>query len=236
MCEQGSSDFQLTYSRKEWVAERASWRSVILLNLLRNVNDIVSMMSSEMAQQEQQSQAFALPSSTTNRPSTASSVLSEESFDAAASVSSNERRKAPGPLKFRDRHQDLQHRLSSLRTLQVDLERRLGAATTEPASTDSSNAAPFPTKLSSRPHTHHGTSTQGEFSVNSRGGWKSVLRAVTRTHGGNVEALKVIQEQDNEIASAIGELKEDIKTLWDDPIVQDMLSRRKSRVEDSPGL
>lgn len=51
-----------------------------------------------------------------------------------------------------------------------------------------------------------------------------------------MEALNVIQEQDNEIADAIGELKEDIKTLWSDPVVQDMLSRRKSRVEDSPGL
>jgi hypothetical protein len=31
-------DFQLTYARREWLEERSSWRSVIQLNLIRNVN------------------------------------------------------------------------------------------------------------------------------------------------------------------------------------------------------
>jgi len=143
----------------------------------------------------------------------------------------HERKSMGTPLAFRDRHHALQHRLASLRALQVDLERRLGAATTEPTSTGvtSSSAAPF---LHPTPEFN-----KHEFGIHSRNGWKSVLlKAVTRMSSGHDEAIRLLHEQDNDTADAIGLCKEDIRRLWEDPVVREMLSRRKTRLEDSPGL
>ena len=41
-------DFQLMYNKHEWTEERASWRAVIYLNLVRNVNRILELMVREI--------------------------------------------------------------------------------------------------------------------------------------------------------------------------------------------
>jgi hypothetical protein len=45
-----SQDFQRAYARREWAAQRHCWRSVIQLNLLRNVNDILELVARELSE------------------------------------------------------------------------------------------------------------------------------------------------------------------------------------------
>ena len=39
------TDFQLTYARKAWMAEKEAWRAVIHLNLVRSVNAIAAAVA-----------------------------------------------------------------------------------------------------------------------------------------------------------------------------------------------
>ncbi|TEB37471.1 G-alpha-domain-containing protein [Coprinellus micaceus] len=38
-------DFQMAYAQKSWAEERASWRAVILLNLVRSVNNLIDILT-----------------------------------------------------------------------------------------------------------------------------------------------------------------------------------------------
>ena len=40
-------DFQLTYARKSWVAEKDAWRAVIQLNFVRTINAILDVVANE---------------------------------------------------------------------------------------------------------------------------------------------------------------------------------------------
>lgn len=41
-------DFRMRFARDRWIEERASWRAVILLNLVRSANTILDALSQEM--------------------------------------------------------------------------------------------------------------------------------------------------------------------------------------------
>ncbi|KIY44882.1 P-loop containing nucleoside triphosphate hydrolase protein [Fistulina hepatica ATCC 64428] len=45
-------NFQYTYARKEWMKELLAWRCVIILNLVRNVNQILDVLGGELSAEE----------------------------------------------------------------------------------------------------------------------------------------------------------------------------------------
>lgn len=162
--------------------------------------------------------------------------------DPESSVIDISRHAVPPPSpKFSEKHRLLKLRLTPLREVQRDLERRLGAASQEVASSggytatapfDSSSNYPGPSRSKRRPQ---------EFFINSSNGWKSALdkfrpkTSSTRpTTAGGTRRGK--ERQDDEITDVIAGCGDDIKALWDDPVVRDVLSRQRSRIEDSPGL
>ncbi|KAJ7454919.1 guanine nucleotide binding protein, alpha subunit [Mycena galericulata] len=198
--------FQLLYCKRQWSEERTSWRCVILLNLVRNINDILDILDSEFddpVPSRRQSVSVSGPSS-------------------------------PGlpPLKFKDKHRLLRLRLAPLRRVQSDLEQRLGAAATELYTTSATSAAPFegaplPPKR------------EKEFSVHSTNGWKTALerfRAARRRSGEESGVLRKVRDMEDEVQGVIAGCREDIRSVWEDRIVREMLSRRKVRVEDSAGF
>ncbi|TFK36569.1 guanine nucleotide binding protein, alpha subunit [Crucibulum laeve] len=216
-------NFQLTYARKEWTEERAAWRNVIFLNLVRNVNVILEHLAGEMSDipfqpndDDENELTPALP-----RPA-----------------------RALPRLKFRDKHRMLKARLSTLAEIQQILEERLGTASTELLSASVNTAAPF-----GDPST--GRRALQEFSINSSNGWKSALdkfRTLRTPRNGelvNGNGEQVDQpdpdrprkwnDSEEAIADTIASCRDDIKELWEDPIVQEVLNRRKVRLEDSPG-
>lgn len=214
-------DFQMTYARKEWIEERAAWRTVIFLNLIRNVNVILSHLTNEMsdipcdADPSQEDLHAPLPPRTLSR------------------------------LKFKQKHHQLLDRLSKLADIQRNLEQKLGLASFELHSTSINTAAPFDHTTSSSSST--GRTASHEFAVNSSNGWKSALdrfrtiRNKSPRHqvdNGSDAGLSPVTDYDpaDETASALASCREDIKALWEDDIVSEVLNRRKVRLESAPGL
>lgn len=150
-------------------------------------------------------------------------------------------------LKFTEIHRDLKSRLETLTMVQRALEHMLGTASMELRTADSDDAAPFDV---ARPNRR----ALQEFSINSSNGWKSAFDRFRnrRQENGNGNGSSPTgsvgssaanggvprsrRDTEEDIAEAIAACREDIKLLWEDQIVNEMLNRRKVRLEDAPGL
>jgi len=214
------TDFQLTYARREWSEERSSWRSVVQLNFVRNVNLILDHLNQEMT-------------------GTYYNENDDDFLDDPAPP-----RKAPKtlpPLRFTEKHRTLAGRLARLANVQFELEQKLGAASTEILATSVTTAAPFPSEGST---TSLNRRALQEFSINSSNGWKSALdkfRAPKasvreRSEENDADVLRRAQHVDKDVSEVIASCKDDIKDLSEDDLIQEMLTRRKVRMEDLPGL
>lgn len=133
-------------------------------------------------------------------------------------------------LKFTEQHQILALRLGPLRRVQTELEHRLGSAAMEPSFTNVTSAAPF----------NDGRPVLQEFSINSTNGWKSAL---DKFRGGRPSrtdipshSLRRLKSKEDETAEVIAGCRDDIKAIWEDPVVKEMLARKKVRIEDTAGL
>lgn len=220
-------DFQLTYARREWAEERAAWRSVIFLNFVRNVNLVVDHLNAEMSDYP---------------------VVNHD--ESQEDITSRSARALPR-LKFNDEHRRLRTRLSKLVEVQLELERRLGSASLEMWSTTVDTAAPF----DQEPGPSSGKRGMNEFSIHSSNGWKTALGKLKTlrtpgqgssrgdSHDGESNGSPVAtspsaasREWEDEIGESLELYRNDIKTLWEDSTVHEVLSRRKIRLEDMPGL
>ncbi|KAJ6554506.1 guanine nucleotide binding protein, alpha subunit [Mycena capillaripes] len=246
--------FQLLYCKRQWSEERTSWRCVILLNLVRNMNEVLDILGREMAaatavdlpvasSSKVVLPSTAIPTSTSSSPS--SSPLSSDS-ELDPPTTPNRRQSisiAPSasnlpPLKFKDKHRLLRLRLAPLRRVQSDLEQKLGAGATELYTTSTTSAAPFDSDAPGElPLIKRGK----EFSVQSTNGWKTALerfRAARRRSGSSEGSgtLRKVRDMEDEVLDVIAGCREDMRSLWEDRIVREMLSRRKMRIEDSAGF
>src|ERR1700731_4691245 len=61
--------FPDAYARHEWQEECASWRAIIQLNLIRNVNTVLDLLSDEMARRSVTSTPSPPPTATGAPPS-----------------------------------------------------------------------------------------------------------------------------------------------------------------------
>ncbi|KAI3604173.1 putative g-protein alpha subunit [Moniliophthora roreri] len=207
-------NFQLTYARNEWLQERSAWRMVIFFNLVRNVNAIMDILSREMS----------------------AAAFSPSDYVGSSDDSSEDVPDGRPLLKFKEKHRLLKLRLGPLRRIQTDLECRLGASAVEPHSTPGSTAAPFgdPPEDASQRHPN-------EFCINSSNGWKTALEKVKVTMRPgradiNSGSLRKIRSVDDEISEVIAGCRDDMKAIWEDPTIREMLNRSKLRMEDSPGF
>lgn len=141
--------------------------------------------------------------------------------------------KALPPLRFKEKHRLLKLRLTPLSEVQANLEQKLGAASTEIKNTPGTSAAPFDNV--------HNRRVLQEFSINSSNGWKTALDKFrtmrpVRAENGPGSMRKAKGDEEDDVAEVLASLKDDIKALWEDPTVKEMLNRRKVRIEDYPGL
>ena len=154
-------------------------------------------------------------------------------------------------LSFTEKHRLLKLKLAPLRKVQTDLERRLGSGAEEPTPFDggaalSSSASPFDsaaasssTMFGSYPLTNSPPRRQ-EFYVRSSTGWKSALDKLrpTRSSTSSREGQEGARErrEAEETTQIIAGCRDDMKALWDDKIIREMLARRKLRLEEGGGL
>ncbi|KAK0189499.1 guanine nucleotide binding protein, alpha subunit [Armillaria mellea] len=148
----------------------------------------------------------------------ATTLADNSSDDSSADESPNV------PLKFKETHRLLKLRLGPLRRIQTDLERRLGNAAVELKTTDVMTAAPF------------GKSAVNEFSINATNGWKTAFDKLKAMRRPEMGALQQMKDEEDEIADVVAGCREDMKAIWEDPVIREMLARRRDRIEDSPGF
>ena len=209
-------DFQLTFASQEWKQERSSWRSVIQLNLVRNVNDTLDHLSKEMTVVSFQTHDYQ---------------DSDYSSDGLETIDTKSTADVP-PLNFTEKHRLLRLRLGPLRGVQTDLERGLGAASSEVYSTTVTSAAPF--------EKYSGRRQCNEFSINSSNGWKTALDKFRNMRTARPAigpgSQRKANDTEDETTEIIASCRDDMKAIWEDSVVQEVLSRRKARIQDSPGL
>ncbi|KAI0944664.1 hypothetical protein AcW1_002324 [Taiwanofungus camphoratus] len=200
-------NFQIAYSRNAWAEERKSWRTIIQLNLIRNVNTILDLLSEEMSG----------PSAVAIADSDASD--GEEETEAPSSSNTS--------LRFTEHHALLKLRLAPLRRLQQDLEYSIGASSGEE---QFCTASPVDSQFTSVWGFEHRGRRQ-EFFIRSNTAWKTAL-------GSNDDApsRKFRETKAREAIEIIAGCAEDMRTVWEDPTVQQMLQKRRFRMEAAPGF
>ncbi|KAI9463919.1 guanine nucleotide binding protein, alpha subunit [Russula earlei] len=127
-------------------------------------------------------------------------------------------------LPLTEKHRLLHLRLTPLRGVQLDLQRRLGAASTEETFNPGYGGA-LP-RLS-------------EFAVRSRDGWRSPLKRFrTRPQDAQetARAADARVRKAAEVTEVVVGCADDMKALWEDSAVRDMLRRKKIRMEEEPGF
>ncbi|KAI6131403.1 guanine nucleotide binding protein, alpha subunit [Pisolithus croceorrhizus] len=124
-------------------------------------------------------------------------------------------------ISFTERHQLLAIRLSPLRRVEEDLKRLLGAAAKPVEVVEPSSSI---RTISPRP--------SAEFFVRSWE-WRSFVQA---SQNGNESAHPRTRHEganSTDVSEIIARCSEDIRELWEDDIIQDMVKRRGLRLEDS---
>jgi hypothetical protein len=132
-------------------------------------------------------------------------------------------------LQFSDKHQLLKLRLGPLRRVETDLKRRLGAGAEEdqaPFSPVTMNTAFTESEAGKLPKRR-----PQEFFVRS---WRNALeksdgipKPTSPRHNG---------DERDESTEVIARCRDDMKALWEDRVVKEVMSKRRLRLEDSAEL
>ncbi|KAH8089871.1 G-alpha-domain-containing protein [Cristinia sonorae] len=235
-------NFQMTFAPKAWQAERASWRAVIQLNLVRAVNTILDTVVSEMSSITRPSSrpgppGISPPSSSPPRASAPylgdfndDSDAGRTSEPQSPKLSSDSSSSATPTyfLQFTSHHSVLKLSLAPLRSVESDLKSFLGSGSEE-INADVQNftaATPFDTApaspVPSKPR------RVKEFTVQSMSAWKTSLGSKSRPTSPRTQSTEL-----DSVTEVIAGCREDIRSLWQDGMVGELLKRRKIKLQDS---
>ncbi|KAF9011827.1 heterotrimeric G protein alpha subunit [Cyathus striatus] len=190
---QSESDFRMRYAQEEWERERNGWRAVVQLNIVKSMTTILRVVEEE---------------------------LNGEGLSNADDDSQNGSAKWTG---LNDRHRFLMIRLTSLKAIETELRRRLGAATEEIVPMKGPTPA-FPGEEYDFPCLPRMT----ELAVRS---WGDVLLPGQSSMSSSSSA-----SGSDEITHTLANCKEDMKALWTDPAVKQALKKRHIQMSDSSGF
>jgi hypothetical protein len=212
------SDFQMKYARAAWNQERASWRAVVQLNVLRSIIAIVEMLQAEIDNEPIASRPLSSAEISTGalRPS-----LDTTSSETEATLQ-------PPPVPLTNKHHVLKLRLGPLRRVEADLRKQLGMAAAEELAggpygvlddvvDDDPSVASLVRKRTK------------EFGVR---GWSDALGGWTKNPKEVGDGNLPIDDATEVIASC----REDMKAIWTDDAVRGILAKRRMRIQDSAGL
>lgn len=193
----------MRYAPEEWKRERNGWRAVVQLNIVRSISLILRVLEAELngeiLAEELQGEDFELPS--------------DDLTDADV-------------VRLTDWHQMIMIRLAPLRSIEVELKKRLGAG---------DYAQPIRGPLKATPFDEPPTPTEPStgrrvFEVSVRS-WQDILDPGSH----KLQNVNPPTEQDP-ISATIAGCKDDMKSIWNDKMVRLALQRRKIRLPDSAGL
>ncbi|KAI0336827.1 G-alpha-domain-containing protein [Cubamyces sp. BRFM 1775] len=210
-------DFQLMNTPKAFRAERASWRAVVHLNVVRSIRVILEAMA----------EAQAYHASTYSSPNTPIRTHAPDLFHAASGSSLNrDARNQHPPLTAE--HLKLKLRLSPLVQVEEALIRRL-----TPAGSGEVEATQLLSMSGGASHADRARALDREVAVNSQFAWKGVFHKMMGRNSSDGDADFSDPDDPSRILHACAE---DMITLWNDPVIKALLRAQGIRMEDMPGF
>ncbi|KAI0323559.1 hypothetical protein GY45DRAFT_1314916 [Cubamyces sp. BRFM 1775] len=205
-------NFQLQFSPQHFAKERAAWKTIIQLNLIRCVKRLLEVLQEEWESSLQTTtpSSIAKGKGVAGRTPTAPGV-----------------RFSTSPLN--DHHRRIRMRLSALLPIEDELMRKLLPDSTAAANRDLCVRAGSGWKgvlaaLSANTSTLDVQPQQPPQLV-------SVLKGASRPGTANSQ----FKDKDNPTA-VLAACKDDIVTLWEDQVVQGVLKKHNVRLQDMPGF
>ncbi|KAG9076464.1 hypothetical protein FS749_011766 [Ceratobasidium sp. UAMH 11750] len=198
--------FQLMYSPNAFRAERASWRAVIYLNLVRSIRHILDALDPASFVDDAEP-ISPTPGDNDDRPSTSMSIRTEEKL-----------------AQF----SQLRLRLQPLMLLEEQLNRTLAG--------DLSGNELEPTRVGTYAAPHQDSdSAQREVAVRGNSTWKKALGNL-RGKSKDEDDEAYVWDDPNDPGHTIVALRDDMIALWRDPFVQDVLHKRRLQLEHTAGF
>ena len=202
---------QITYAPKAWALEKASWKAVIQLNLIRSINTILDALATHLANVPQPSRRVASPP-----PSPPSPVSDDDAFAGPPVQFSSEKRNFLLKLSLR---------LAPLRQVEIDLKARLGDGTEEVteanAAAQDMAASPFDDpqpRVSPRP--------SKEIVVRSHSVWKTKEKERKAKDRGSFRPTAGADADRDCATEVLAGCAEDMVALWTDAVVRDIVDGR----------
>ncbi|KZT05686.1 G-protein alpha subunit [Laetiporus sulphureus 93-53] len=181
-------NFQLAFSPAHFRNERAAWKTIIQLNLIRSIKRLVEVLQEEWEQ-----------SVASLRPDKGKGV-------AGRSPPAPTVRFSTSPLT--DNHRRIRMRLSPLLAVEEQLTKKL-----LPEAND---------KLQ-------------DVCVRAGSGWKGVIATISANYPEKRPGAPDPRAKDDPTAM-LAAFKEDIVSLWEDPVVKAVLKKHNVRLQDMPGF
>lgn len=203
----------MAYAPEAWAKQRASWRSIIQLNLVHSINTILDIISLSHTPTTRAASPFTSP-----HPSIYSRLDPEED---GSGIRNNSRSETPTQLT--DKHMLLRLRLGPLRSVENDLRCHLGATLSdiESVEVDAEQwATPFEAPMPDS-ETKNGSERRRlrEFFIRAQGSRHSSTDDIPekKPRGRGVRSAT------DEATDIIAECADDMKALWEDDTVRAML-------------
>ncbi|KAF9264328.1 G-alpha-domain-containing protein [Marasmius fiardii PR-910] len=234
-------NFRMAYAKDEWAHERASWRAVIQMNLIRSIGIILDALQAEATDEPVPSSDYdPVSDSATSRQRTSTSEILLAPRSSKRRDSDEEHEKIP----LSDKHENLKRRLAPLQHVESDLKRVLGAGVEEVRGMDTEGPdnVPLPSTEGSRPSSPRRRAGQEMFVRPWL--WKEALQTglygSAYSNGDRIPGLNSDSRYEDlglqQASRVIANCKEDMQSLWLDDTVQRILVKRNVRMEDSAGF
>ncbi|KZV91373.1 G-protein alpha subunit [Exidia glandulosa HHB12029] len=220
-------NLQLMFQPNAFHAHRKAWRAVIHLNLINSVRYILDTLQDE--EDEEAADTF-----NRNRPSSSLTTVSAPPLNPGSSVSSTSTSSTSTmnisrpPIHLSPEQKRVRMRLSPLMRVGDELGVKLSPEYYDPKANSM-------TKYSSTQSTSYLYNQPGarELTVRSGSGWKAAFgvkpSGAPPTRSGGTAA-------EDEAARVLHACVDDIWTLWTDPIVKEVLKKRKVRLQEMSGF
>ncbi|CAA7268550.1 unnamed protein product [Cyclocybe aegerita] len=231
-------NFRMRYAKAAWEAERASWRSVIQLNIIRSIITIVEVLQAEMDGDPIEPGTPTTPFSPL--PQNMPLFAPPRPESPALGTRTHSMSKQPLSSLLTDKHQLLKLRLGPLRRVETDLKRRLGEGAIEEADGAAANLGALNLRLDL-----DSSSGSGLLMKKQKSEWgvhrlqealeKSSSPRVGSLHGHGSDNGSGEGGSDD-ATDVIASCREDMQALWSDEAVRVVLKKRRLRLEDSAGF
>ncbi|KAJ7910675.1 guanine nucleotide binding protein, alpha subunit [Mycena leptocephala] len=197
----------LMYDPKAFRAERASWRAIVQLNVVRSIHVILDVIT--RAQKRAAGPAVA--------PSASTADLDETS--------------APDSPIVDNDLATLKLRLSPLIRVEEVLMQRL-----IPSGPDRSDGARL-AQLTNVPYAERPRAVNREVAVNSANQWKDVFKRLVGGDSESFDSERAVDWEDpSDPGVVLYQLAEDMKALWNNATVQALLVRQNLRLQEAAGF